>query len=72
MDERGEEQQRVGDVLRLVGEVLADEGIVEAEPVGEDDGLAVLLQRFGVIPVQRMHRHHENSKLHRRPLPGRQ
>ena len=64
MDQRREKQQRIGDVLRLVGEVLADEHIVVAEPVGKHDRLPVLLQRLGVIAVQRVHRHHEHSQLH--------
>ena len=34
-------------------EVLADEGVVEAELVGEDDRLAVLAQRLGRVAVQR-------------------
>ena len=46
VNQRREEDQAVGDVLGLVGEVLADEGVVEAELVGEDDRLAVFLQRL--------------------------
>ena len=64
MDQRGEEQERVGDVLGPVGQVLADEHVVEAELVGEDDRLAVFPQRDGRVPVQRMHRHHEYAELH--------
>ena len=52
-DQRRQEHHAVGDVLGLVGQVLADEGVVEAELVGEDDGLAVLLQRLGPVAVQR-------------------
>ena len=48
-DQRRQEEQAVGDVLALVGQVLADEGVVEAELVGEDDRLAVFLQRLGRV-----------------------
>ena len=58
-DQRGEKDEAVGDVLAAVGEVLADERVVEAEPVGEDHRLAVFLQRLQRMPMRRMHRHHE-------------
>jgi len=31
--------------------VLADEGVVKAEPIGQDDRRAVLLQRFGPVAM---------------------
>jgi len=39
--------------------VLADEGVVIAEFIGEDDHLAVLAQRIGGIAGGRMYRHGE-------------
>ena len=41
-----------------------DERIMEAELVGQDDGLAVLAQRFRKVPVHRMHRHGEVPQSH--------
>src|SRR4029078_4180491 len=35
-----------------------------AEPVGEDERFAVLLQRLPIGPALRMHRHGEEPKLH--------
>ena len=48
-DERGLEHHAVGDVLARVGEMLAHEGVMETEPVGKNDGLAILFQRFGPV-----------------------
>ena len=47
-----------------IGQMLADEGVIEAELVGEDDGLAILLQRLRPAPVHRMHRHREVAQSH--------
>jgi hypothetical protein len=44
--------------------VLADERVVEAELVGEDDRLAVLPQRDRGIAMRGMQRHHENAESH--------
>ena len=63
-DQRGQEQHAVGDALAMVGQVLADEGVVESKSVGEDDRRAVLQQHLAPVPVHRMDRHHEHSKLH--------
>src|SRR5262249_522184 len=49
-----------------VGEVAAHEGVVETELVGEDDGLAVLLERLGPIAVHGVHRHGEVAQPHSR------
>ena len=64
VDQRGVEQHAVGDVLAGVGQMLADEGIVEAEFVGEDDRLAVLAQRLRPVPAHRVHRHGEVAQPH--------
>ncbi len=64
VDQRREEHHAVGDVLAGVGQMLADEGVVEAELVGEDDGLAVLAQRLRPVPVHRVHRHGEVAQPH--------
>ena len=63
-DQRRQENETVGDVLGLVGEVLADEGVVEAELVGEDDGFAVLLQCFERIALDRVQGHGEVTETH--------
>ena len=65
--QRGEEDEAVGDVLGLLGEVLADERVVEAELVGEDDHrLAVLLERLRRRTLCRVQRHGEIAKSHGR------
>ena len=63
-DERREEQQAVGDVLGSLGQMLADERVIKAELVGEDDDLAVFLQRLRRAAMQRMHRHREIAQPH--------
>src|SRR5207244_11538804 len=70
-DQRREENEAVGDVLAAVGEVLADEGVVESEPVREDDRLAVLLQRLRRIAVRPMQRHRKVAQTHGRNVPNR-
>ena len=64
VDQRGQEHHRVGDVLGRVGQVFADEHIVQAQAVGQDDGLAVFAQRLHGVPPEGMHRHHEHSESH--------
>ena len=49
VDEGGQEDQRRGDALAPRAEVLAHEGLGEAEAVGEDDGLLVFLEDGGVV-----------------------
>src|SRR5438045_914832 len=66
-DQRGEEDEAAGDVLASVGQVLADEGVVEAEPVSEDYCCAILLQRLRRIALRRVQRHGEVAELHPRP-----
>jgi len=63
-DQRGVEHHAVGDGLAGVGEVLAHESVVKAELVGEDDGLAVLLERLGPVAVHGVHRHGEVAQPH--------
>ena len=63
-NQRGVEHHAVGDGLAGVGQMLTHEGIVEAELVGQDDGLAVLLQRVGPVPVHRVNRHGEVAQSH--------
>ena len=63
-DERREEQHAARDVLGLLGQVLADERVVKAEPVREDDRLAVLLQRLGGAALHGMERHGEVAEAH--------
>ena len=61
------EQHGVRDALGRVGDVLADVGLGVPQPVGKNDGLAVLLQDFRVVPVQAVDRHGEESELHGPP-----
>ena len=61
-----EEHHRGGDVLGEVGDVLADEGLLEAEAIGQQDRLAVLGQRLPGVATRRVQRHHEHAQLHRR------
>ena len=63
-DQGRQERHAVGDILAAVGQVLAHEGAAEAQFVGQDDGLAVLLERLRPVPVQRMHRHGEITQSH--------
>ena len=63
-EERRDEHHAVGDVLGLVGEVLAAIAFAVAEPVGEDERLTVLFQGFGVISCRRMDRHDEKTEFH--------
>ena len=44
--------------------MLAAIAFAVAEPVGEDEGLAVLLEGLGVISRRRMDRHDEEAELH--------
>src|SRR5687768_14736774 len=64
--ERGDEHGAGGDVLGLVGRVLADITLDEAELVGEQEGLAILAQRLPPILAEAMDRHGEKAELHRR------
>jgi hypothetical protein len=61
VDQACDEHRAGGDVLGLVGGVLADVALDEAELVGEDEGLAVLAERFPPVLVQRMDRHGEEA-----------
>jgi hypothetical protein len=67
-DQRRQKLHAVGDVLRLVGQVLADERVMKAELVGEDHGLAILLE--GLPPVARdgMNGHGEVAQSHQSRL----
>src|SRR5215467_15409760 len=57
-------QHAVGDVLARIGQVLADEGVMEAQLVREDDCLTVLTQRLGPVPVHRVNGHGEVTQPH--------
>ena len=60
-------QHGVRDALGRVGDVLSDVGLGVAQPVGKNDGLAVFLQNFRVVPVQAVDRHGEEPELHGPP-----
>jgi hypothetical protein len=66
VNQRRQERHRVGNVLAGIGEMLAHESAREAELVAEDDGFAILLERFGPVPMHRMHRHREVPQSHQR------
>jgi hypothetical protein len=52
------------DILGSVGDVLADIGFGEAEFIGQQESLAILLERKPPILVDRMDRHRKEPKLH--------
>src|SRR5262249_16529360 len=58
------EHHAVGDVLARIGQVLADEGVIEAQVVREDDRLTILTQRLGPVPVHRVNGHGEVTQPH--------
>jgi hypothetical protein len=64
VNKRGLEHHAVGDVLAGVSEMLANEGIVEAKLVRENDRLAILAQRLGPVPLHRVHGHGEVAQPH--------
>jgi hypothetical protein len=64
VNQRRQKQHAVGDVLAGIGQMLADEGVVEAKLVGEDDRLAVLAQRLRPVARQRVDRHREVTQPH--------
>src|SRR5262249_16523570 len=51
-------------VLGRVGEVLAAIAFAVSEPVGENKGFPILLERLDVAPCRGMHRHREIAKFH--------
>jgi len=59
-----EEDEAAGDVLGLLGQVLADKCVVEAELVGEDHGLPILLQGLRRRAVDRVQGHGEVTEAH--------
>ena len=62
--QRRDEDQARGDGFGEVGDVLADEGFLEAELLGEQHRLAVLFQRLAPVAADRVQRHGEVAKLH--------
>jgi hypothetical protein len=65
-DRLGHEHQGRGDRLGHRAEMLADPDVVEAQAVGLDHRLQVLLEHLVVVPRRRMQRHHEQPEPHRR------
>ncbi len=63
-DQRSDENERGGDALGRIGDVLADETFGEAELVRDQGELAVLLEHLRVIAPGRVHRHDEEPELH--------
>ena len=62
--QRGDKHHAVGNVLGRVGEVLAAIAFAVSEPVGENKGFPILLERLDVAPCRGMHRHREIAKFH--------
>ena len=62
--EPGDEGNAGGDVLGLVGDVLADIGLGEAQFVRQQESFAVLLQGQPPILVERMDRHGKEPEIH--------
>jgi len=58
-NQRGQKQQAVGDVLGLVGQMLAHERVVKTQAVGINNGLPIFVQRFCSVPMQGMQGHGE-------------
>jgi hypothetical protein len=50
--QRGDEDQARGDGLGEVGDVLADERLLEAELLGEQHRLAILGERLPPVPAR--------------------
>src|SRR5262249_27868928 len=71
--EGGEEHHAVGYILGGVSQVLAAISLRVAEPVGENEGFAVLLEGLDIAARRRMDRHREKAELHEglRERPGR-
>ena len=68
-DRLGEERERRGDRLGHRAEVLADPDVVEAQLVGVDHRLQILLEHLVVVLARRVQRHHEQAEPHRRLPP---
>src|SRR4051794_24684037 len=65
--ERGDEDQARRDRLGEIGDVLADERLLEAQALRQQHRLAILGQRLAPVAPDRMQRHGEVAQLHARP-----
>ena len=61
----GDEDQRRGDGLGGIGDVLAEIALGEAQPVGDQRQLAVLPKHLGELAAERVDRHGEKTEFHR-------
>ena len=59
-----QEHQARGDVLRQIGNVLANISFGVTESVSQDDGLTILAQRLAGATGGWMQRHHECTEFH--------
>jgi hypothetical protein len=64
MDQSGDEDHAGGDVLRLIGGMLANVAFGESQLVGENECFTILAQRLPPVLVERMDRHCEETELH--------
>ncbi len=62
----GDEEFGAGDDLEAGRMVLADPGLVIAEPIEHLDQLEVAMQGLGGVAIQRMERGHEDAVAHRK------
>ncbi|MCP1976137.1 hypothetical protein M2181_008322 [Bradyrhizobium elkanii] len=65
--EPGNESDAGGDVLGLVGDVLADIRLGEPELIREQKSLTILPERLPPILVEKMDRHRKKTELHDPP-----
>src|SRR5260370_42045158 len=64
MDQHDDDNRAGGEVLDLVGGVLADIAGDIAELIRQDEGLAILAQGLPPLLVEGMDRHGEETELH--------
>jgi hypothetical protein len=66
----GKERDAGGDILGLVGDVLADIGLGEPEFVGQQESFTVFPKGKLLILAERMDRHRKETQLHHLLLQG--
>lgn len=63
-DQRGGEDEAVGDVLVAVRDVFADERVVVSQAVGQQDRLPILTERLRPVPAGGVQGHGEVAESH--------
>ena len=64
LDQGREKDEGRGDLLRLVGVVLADIDLREAQLIRQDDRVLVLAEHREERPLRPVQRHHEHAEFH--------